>query len=85
MVRGYIEERTIQLAKFISARRCTVRDAAREFGISKSTVHKDVTEKLYRIDPELFEEVRKILDINKAEGHLRGGEATRVKYQAKRE
>lgn len=83
MVRGYIEERTIQLAKFISTRRCTVRDAAKEFGISKSTVHKDVTEKLCHFDPDLFEEVRKILDINKAERHLRGGEATRVKYQAK--
>ena len=85
MVRCYIEERTIQLARFISARRCTVRDAAREFGISKSTVHKDITEKLYRFDPDLFEEVRKILDINKAERHLRGGEATRAKYQTRHE
>lgn len=81
MIRCYIEERTIQLAKFISDRHCTVRDAAREFGISKSTVHKDITEKLHHFDPDLFDDVRKILDINKAERHLRGGEATRAKYQ----
>ena len=84
MVRCYIEERTIELAKFIRSHKCTVRDAAREFGISKSTVHKDVTEKLSHIDPDLYEDIRKILDLNKAERHLRGGEATRIKYQSVR-
>ncbi len=73
-------ERPILLADYMIAERCTVRDAAARFGISKSTVHKDVTDKLEKISPQLHREVKYVLDHNKAERHLRGGEATRKKY-----
>ena len=74
------KEREVILGQYIVENKCTVRDAAAQFGISKSTVHKDVTEKLKRINPVLFGEVRNVLAVNKAERHLRGGEATRKKY-----
>ena len=80
-MKGYIEERAIELADYIIEKKTTVRAAARKFGISKSTVHKDVTERLNRIKPELAYNVRKVLEENKAERHIRGGEATRAKYQ----
>jgi len=80
-LKGYIEERAIELADYIIEKKTTVRAAARKFGISKSTVHKDVTERLNRIKPELAYNVRKVLEENKAERHIRGGEATRAKYQ----
>jgi len=73
-------ERQILLAQYIIENRSTVREAATQFGVSKSTVHKDVTEKLRRSSPALYREVKQILDVNKAERHLRGGEATRRKY-----
>lgn len=73
-------ERPIYLAEYIIEKGCTVRAAAAEFGISKSTVHKDITERLKKINPALYTEVKPVLDKNKAERHLRGGEATRVKY-----
>ena len=73
-------ERQIILAQYIIENKSTVREAAAQFGISKSTVHKDVTEKLKRSNPALFREVKQILDFNKAERHIRGGEATRRKY-----
>lgn len=76
----YIEERVIELAHYIIDSKDTVRGAAKKFGISKSTVHKDVTERLKRINPSLASETRKILEENKAERHIRGGEATRLKY-----
>jgi putative DeoR family transcriptional regulator (stage III sporulation protein D) len=57
-----------------------VREAARQFGVSKSTVHKDLTERLPRVNPKLASDVKRILDVNKAERHLRGGEATRRKF-----
>ncbi|MBR0277009.1 MAG: sporulation transcriptional regulator SpoIIID [Clostridia bacterium] len=76
-----IEERTVELAKYIIQNKCTVRESARKFGISKSTVHKDVTERLKKINPILAKEVRVILDENKAERHIRGGLATRQKYK----
>ena len=79
----YIEERTIELAKYIIENKCTVRDAAKKFGISKSTVHKDITQTLKRVNPPLYAQVKTILDINKNERHLRGGEATKQKYLAK--
>ena len=60
--------------------KATVRQAAKQFGISKSTVHKDITERLLRINPSLAAEARKILDVNKSERHIRGGMATREKY-----
>ncbi len=80
----YIEERAVELANFIIERKSTVRAAAKRFGISKSTVHKDVTERLAKIKPCLADEVRMILEENKAERHIRGGEATRVKYTSGR-
>ena len=76
-----IEERAVRLAEYITENHSTVRAAAREFGISKSTVHKDITERLKRVDPELYSEVRDLLDLNKSERHSRGGLATRRKYK----
>lgn len=75
-----IEERAIKLAQYIIDSKDTVRGAAKKFGISKSTVHKDVAERLVRINPSLAKEVRIILDENKAERHIRGGMATKLKY-----
>ena len=80
MEKVYIEERAIELAHYIIDTKDTVRGAASKFGISKSTVHKDVTERLIKINPALAMETRKILEENKAERHIRGGEATRLKY-----
>lgn len=77
------ESRCVKLADYIVANQCTVRDAAAWYGISKSTVHKDVTERLIRENPGLCREVKAILDRNKAERHIRGGEATRRKYREK--
>jgi putative DeoR family transcriptional regulator (stage III sporulation protein D) len=82
-LKGYIEERAIELANYIIEQKSTVRAAAKKFGISKSTVHKDVTERLARINPDLANHVRIVLEENKAERHIRGGEATRAKYMAK--
>lgn len=75
-----IDERAIDLAKYIIDSKDTVRGAAKKFGISKSTVHKDVSERLNKINPRLAKEVRKILNENKAERHIRGGMATKLKY-----
>lgn len=82
-MKEYIEERAIELAYFIIEYKSTVRAAAKKFGISKSTVHKDVTERLLRINPELARLVREVLDENKAERHIRGGMATKAKYNPK--
>ena len=78
----YIEERVIELANYIVEKKTTVRAAAKRFGISKSTVHKDVTERLTQIKPILADDVRIILEGNKAERHIRGGQATKAKYQS---
>ena len=78
-----IEERAVLLAHYIIDSKDTVRGAAKKFGISKSTVHKDVSERLKKINPSLAIEVRKILDENKAERHIRGGMATKMKYMKK--
>ena len=75
-----IEERAINLAHYIIDSKDTVRGAAKKFGVSKSTVHKDVSERLLRINPILAAEVRTILNENKAERHIRGGLATKLKY-----
>lgn len=75
-----IDERAIELAHYIIDSKDTVRGAAKKFGISKSTVHKDVSERLKKINPVLAREVRIILDENKAERHIRGGMATKLKY-----
>ncbi len=76
-----IEERARDLAVYILENRATVRSAAAKFGVSKSTVHKDLTERLPRLDPSLYRQVRVLLDLNKAERHIRGGLATRRKYK----
>ena len=82
-MRTNIEERVADLAAYIVDNQTTVRAAARQFGISKSTVHKDLTERLPRINPGLYRQVRAVLDENKAERHIRGGLATRRKYKGK--
>ncbi|HHW00858.1 MAG TPA: sporulation transcriptional regulator SpoIIID [Clostridiaceae bacterium] len=79
-MKEYIEERAIELAHYIIEKKTTVRAAAKKFGISKSTVHKDVTERLMKIKPDLADEVRAVLEENKAERHIRGGEATKLRY-----
>ena len=76
----YIEERIFQSAAYIIENGATVRDTARVFKISKSTVHKDVSERLLLLNPGMAAQVRRVLDVNKAERHIRGGEATRKKY-----
>ena len=81
-MKSYIETRAVEIANYIVENNATVRQAAKQFGISKSTVHKDITDadRLLRIDPELAAKARHILDINKSERHIRGGLATREKY-----
>ncbi len=80
-MKDYIEERALEIAKYIISSKTTVRDAAKIFGVSKSTVHKDVTERLPRINPNVALQVKEIMDQNKAERHIRGGRATKIKYQ----
>lgn len=86
-MRGYqnIEERACELAHYIIDSKDTVRGAAKKFGVSKSTVHKDLSERILKINPSLAHEVRQILDENKAERHIRGGMATKAKYSHLRE
>ena len=76
-----MEARACDLAEYLLANNATVRAAAEQFGVSKSTVHKDLTERLEKIDPALYQQVRQLLDRNKAERHIRGGMATRRKYK----
>lgn len=71
----------MQIAQYIVEKKVTVRQVARYFGVSKSTVHKDLTDRLYEIDLALFKEARAVLDVNKSERHIRGGQATREKYR----
>ncbi len=80
MRQTYNRERCEVLAEFVIETGSTVRSAAHQFGISKSTVHKDLSQKLRYINPALYHNVKSILDLNKSERHLRGGEATRLKY-----
>ncbi len=77
----YIKERTLKIALHIVETKNTVRSIAKEFGVSKSTVHKDLTERLPEINPELANEVKEILDYHKSIRHIRGGEATKIKYK----
>lgn len=79
----YIEERARKCAEYIVETGCTVRACSAHFSISKSTVHKDVSERLKYVDLDLYERVRKVLNINLSERHIRGGQATREKYIAK--
>ena len=79
-MKDYIEERVILLAQYITEHKSTVRETAARFGVSKSTVHKDVTDRLRHINSPLYNSVAKILENNKEERHIRGGNATREKY-----
>lgn len=79
-MKDYIEERAVEIANYIIETKSTVRQTAGKFGISKSTVHKDCTERLKDINPSLASAVRSVLDVNKQERHIRGGLATREKY-----
>lgn len=79
-MKDYIEERAIEIASYIIEKKATVRQTAKKFGISKSTVHKDVSERLPEINQSLAAQVRKVLDVNKSERHIRGGMATKEKY-----
>ncbi|MGN0250957.1 MAG: sporulation transcriptional regulator SpoIIID [Oliverpabstia sp.] len=79
-MKDYIEERAVEIANYIIDTKATVRQTAKKFGVSKSTVHKDCTERLRQINPALAMETRKVLDVNKSERHIRGGLATREKY-----
>lgn len=81
-MKDYIEERTLEIAKYILNEGATVRQAAGIFGVSKSTVHKDVTERLPKINPLIAAMVKDVLETNKAQRHIRGGEATKQKYKA---
>ena len=81
-MKKHIEERAVEVATYIIENNATVRQAAKKFGISKSTVHKDCAERLSQVNPGLANEVRKVLDVNKAERHIRGGLATKEKYSS---
>ncbi len=79
-MKGIVEERAVELAVYIIENQSTVRAAAKKFGVSKSTVHMDVSTRLKKLNPALYNDVRKILDVNKAERHIRGGMATKQKF-----
>ncbi|RHP36333.1 sporulation transcriptional regulator SpoIIID [Lachnotalea sp. AF33-28] len=79
-MKDYIEERAVEIANYIIENNATVRQTAKQFGISKSTVHKDVTDRLELINPALASQARIVLDVNKSERHIRGGMATKEKY-----
>ncbi len=81
-VKGIVEERAVELAEYIIQSKATVRKAAKKFGVSKSTVHKDVSERLKKVDPNLYSQVKKVLEVNKAQRHIRGGLATQRKYKS---
>lgn len=82
-MKDYIEERAISIGAYIIENNATVRQTAKAFGVSKSTVHKDVTDRLAQLNPSLASEARKVLDVNKSERHIRGGMATKEKYLGK--
>lgn len=79
-MKEYIEQRAMEIARYIIDNNATVRQAAKQFGVSKSTVHKDITDRLVQINPLWAEDARLVLDVNKSERHIRGGLATREKY-----
>ena len=80
-MKGIVEERAVELGEYIIENKSTVRATAKKFGISKSTVHMDVSERLKKINPQLYSEVKTVLEINKAQRHIRGGLATQKKYR----
>ncbi|ERI89458.1 sporulation transcriptional regulator SpoIIID [Clostridium sp. YIM B02515] len=81
-MKDYIEERVLEVANYIISSKATIRKTAKVFGVSKSTIHKDMTERLPKINPQVADEAKNILDYNKAERHIRGGKATKMKYKA---
>lgn len=81
-MKDYIEERVLEVANYIIRSKATIRKTAKVFGVSKSTIHKDMTERLPKINPQIADEAKHILDYNKAERHIRGGKATKLKYKA---
>lgn len=80
-MKGIVEERAIELGEYIIEHKSTVRATAKEFGVSKSTVHMDVSERLKKLNPQLYSQVKVVLEMNKAQRHIRGGMATRRKYK----
>lgn len=80
-MKGIVEQRCVELAQYIIENKTTVRSTAVKYGISKSTVHKDVSERLKKINPDLYIKVKSVLDVNKAQRHIRGGIATKNKYK----
>lgn len=80
-MKGIVEERAIELGEYIIESGATVRSAAKKFGVSKSTVHKDVSERLKHVNPSLYKDVKSVLELNKAQRHIRGGMATKEKYK----
>ena len=84
-MKDYIEERAVEIAYYIIENKATVRQTAVAFGVSKSTIHKDCTDRLEQINPTLAQSVRKVLDVNKQERHIRGGLATKRKYALRKQ
>ncbi len=80
-MKGIVEERAVELGEYIVQNKATVRSTAKKFGVSKSTVHKDVAQRLKTIDPQLYRKVKVVLEFNKSQRHIRGGIATRLKYK----
>ena len=80
-MKGIVEERAVELGQYIIESKATVRSAAKKFGVSKSTVHKDVSERLKYVNPQLYSRVKEVLEVNKAQRHIRGGLATKEKYK----
>ncbi len=80
-MKAYIKERTLQVAQHIAATKDTIRETAKVFNLSKSTVHNDLSKRLQRVDAKMYEKVKEVLDVNFAEKHLRGGESTKQKFQ----
>lgn len=80
-MKGFVEQRAVELGEYIIQSKATVRKTAKKFGISKSTVHKDVSERLKKVNTQLYRKVKSVLEINKAQRHIRGGMATRRKYK----
>ena len=80
-MKGIVEERAVELGQYIIESKATVRSAAKKFGVSKSTVHKDVSERLKYVNPQLYSRVKEVLEVNKAQRHIRGSMATRKKYK----
>lgn len=80
-LKDYIEERVLEVGRYIIETKATIRKTASIYGVSKSTIHKDVTERLIKINPQIAKMAKEILDLNKSERHLRGGNSTKLKYK----